>query len=126
MSHYLNQRWPEEGTMLGAADVSRLVAAAEAERAAFVSRHVGSALAPLGHAVAGLWRRSLGWWVARQRLTATLEQLSDRELQDIGVSRSDIPAIVRGTYRRAAGTAVPGSRVPAPAPIERDHLPLAA
>lgn len=120
MSHYLNQRWPEEGALLGPGDVSRLVAAAEAERAAYVSRSVRRALAP----VARLWRRTLGRWIEQQRLSATLGQLTDRELQDIGIARSDIPAIVRGTYQRPATD--PAAPTPAPAPAKRDDLPLAA
>jgi uncharacterized protein YjiS (DUF1127 family) len=42
-------------------------------------------------------------WVARRRSrrgAATLLAFSDRELWDLGLSRSDIPGIIDGTYRR--------------------------
>jgi len=43
-------------------------------------------------------------WVARRQRAqarATLQSFSDRELWDLGLSRSDIPAIIKGTYRRS-------------------------
>jgi uncharacterized protein YjiS (DUF1127 family) len=42
------------------------------------------------------------WWVAyaqwriKQQTLATLANMSDRELKDIGLTRTDIPAVVRG------------------------------
>ena len=42
-------------------------------------------------------------WLARRRTARSLRQLylcTDRELWDMGLSRSDFPAIVKGTYRR--------------------------
>ena len=37
----------------------------------------------------------------RQRaVRRELEQLSDRELNDIGISRSDIPYVIRNQYNR--------------------------
>lgn len=35
-----------------------------------------------------------------QRNMAELSQLSDRELADIGLDRSDIPSVAAGTYSR--------------------------
>jgi uncharacterized protein YjiS (DUF1127 family) len=42
-------------------------------------------------------------WIARRRSrreAAALLAFSDRELWDLGLSRSDIPGIMDGTYRR--------------------------
>jgi uncharacterized protein YjiS (DUF1127 family) len=42
-------------------------------------------------------------WAARRKVARDLRQLdlcTDRELWDMGLSRSDFPAIIRGTYRR--------------------------
>jgi uncharacterized protein YjiS (DUF1127 family) len=36
----------------------------------------------------------------RARIARELATYTDRELFDLGISRGDIPAIVRGTYRR--------------------------
>ncbi|MBI3515695.1 MAG: DUF1127 domain-containing protein [Proteobacteria bacterium] len=54
-------------------------------------------------AIAALWR-----WVsapvraffARELVLRELAMLGDRDLHDIGLSRSDLPAVVRGMYRR--------------------------
>lgn len=47
-------------------------------------------------------RFARAWAVRRQRANdaATLNEFSDRDLWDLGLSRSDIPGIVRGTYQR--------------------------
>jgi uncharacterized protein YjiS (DUF1127 family) len=42
-------------------------------------------------------------WAARRKAARDLRQLdlcTDRELSDMGLNRSDFPAIIRGTYRR--------------------------
>ena len=42
-------------------------------------------------------------WMARHRTARSLRQLdlcTDRELWDMGLSRSDFPAIIKGAYRR--------------------------
>jgi uncharacterized protein YjiS (DUF1127 family) len=36
----------------------------------------------------------------RELVLRELSSLSDRDLADVGLSRSDVPAIVRGMYRR--------------------------
>jgi uncharacterized protein YjiS (DUF1127 family) len=57
------------------------------------------------------WGKELGailahWWVAHmarcmeQRTLAALAGMSDRELKDIGLTRSDIPVAVRGQIIR--------------------------
>jgi uncharacterized protein YjiS (DUF1127 family) len=42
-------------------------------------------------------------WAARRKAARDLRQLdfcTDRELHDMGLSRSDFPAIIKGVYRR--------------------------
>ena len=55
----------------------------------------GIALAP--PATFGLGQRLLAW-CAKRSVKAQLEQLDDRGLADIGITRSDIPAILAGTF----------------------------
>ena len=57
----------------------------------------------LHRALHGLTNWGLTRWAAqrrRRRDAAVLLSFSDRELWDLGLSRSDIPRIVDGTYRR--------------------------
>jgi uncharacterized protein YjiS (DUF1127 family) len=51
---------------------------------------------------ASLYRISVLWAKRRQRTreAEVLFTFSDRELWDVGLSRSDIPGIIQGTYRR--------------------------
>ena len=72
---------------------------------AFAPRHrdfaseVGSAVVWFGAQI----HRLGAAWAARQRAVRELERLSlltDYELRDMGISRSDFPAIMAGTYRR--------------------------
>lgn len=44
-------------------------------------------------------RASFATWNATRAATRELSQLNDRELADLGISRSDISSVVRGTYR---------------------------
>lgn len=47
--------------------------------------------------------RMTAFWAARRhgaRQAEVLHAFSDRELWDLGLSRSDIPGIIKGTYRR--------------------------
>ncbi len=56
-----------------------------------------------------------------QAIHAQLSRLSDRELADIGLTRSNIPAVVAGTFRRDGDqTAEPAApaRVPGPQPVD--------
>ena len=55
-----------------------------------------------------------GWssWRARQRAYGELMALDDRSLADIGVHRSQIPAIVEGMHRSVRP--VPASAIPRP------------
>ena len=72
---------------------------------AFTHRHKGLA-GEAGAAVAwlGVQLHRLGAaWMARRRAARELEELfqrTDYELRDMGISRSDLPAIMQGTYRR--------------------------
>jgi uncharacterized protein YjiS (DUF1127 family) len=48
-------------------------------------------------------QRMTAFWVARRQLARELNdlyRLSERELWDMGLSRSDFPAIEKGVYRR--------------------------
>jgi uncharacterized protein YjiS (DUF1127 family) len=51
---------------------------------------------------AGFYRVAALWAMRRQRTreAEVLYTFSDRELWDVGLSRSDIPGIIQGTYRR--------------------------
>jgi uncharacterized protein YjiS (DUF1127 family) len=51
---------------------------------------------------AGLDRISAFWAARRERAqqSEVLFRFSDRELWDLGLSRSDIPGILNGSYRR--------------------------
>ncbi len=60
------------------------------------TRRVGL-LAPIAQLIA--------WWDERRRIARTmaeLEQLTDAELADIGISRADIERVARGAVRREA------------------------
>jgi uncharacterized protein YjiS (DUF1127 family) len=53
-------------------------------------------------ASAGLLARLAAWWDERRRIARTvaeLDQLSDAELDDIGISRADILDVARGVAR---------------------------
>jgi len=42
------------------------------------------------------WKDGYLRWRARERAWRELNQLSDRQLEDIGLNRTDIPAVVNG------------------------------
>lgn len=57
-----------------------------------------------------------------QRVYVELTAFSDKELRDIGLSRSDIPAAVAGTLRRPVEfSSIEGSKTQAPATAARDE-----
>jgi uncharacterized protein YjiS (DUF1127 family) len=63
------------------------------------TQHVGTWLS----ALAGRWHRLGAYLAARRARNLELRELyrfSDRELWDVGLSRSDILAIEKGVYRR--------------------------
>jgi uncharacterized protein YjiS (DUF1127 family) len=47
------------------------------------------------------WQRARAQRAEVFRITQELADCSDRQLADLGLCRSDIPAVARGTYRRA-------------------------
>jgi uncharacterized protein YjiS (DUF1127 family) len=64
-----------------------------------IAGEVRALLARLGARASGLGAR----WAARRKVARDLRQLdlcTDRELRDMGLSRSDFPAIIKGVYRR--------------------------
>ncbi len=47
--------------------------------------------------------RIIAGWTARRRAARDIQELyafSTRELRDMGLNRSDLPAVARGSYRR--------------------------
>ena len=46
------------------------------------------------------WQRARAQRETVFRITQELADCTDRQLADLGLSRSDIPAVARGTYRR--------------------------
>jgi len=62
----------------------------------------GFAGARLSRLQTGLHRAAALWAAYRRRGQdrAVLNSLSDRELWDLGLSRSDIPSVIDGSYRR--------------------------
>ena len=63
----------------------------------FVPASGGSILAELS----GRVRRGIARRAEIARLRVELESYSDRQLVDLGISRSDIPAVAAGEWRRA-------------------------
>ena len=49
------------------------------------------------------FRNRLDSWLQRAAVRAELQGLDSRTLADIGISRSDFPSIVAGTYRDPYG-----------------------
>lgn len=58
-----------------------------------------SVAAALGRAAAAAWR-TVSRWQAERRAAAQLHAMSDRDLADIGIHRSQIDSVVRGLGRR--------------------------
>lgn len=57
-----------------------------------------------------------------QRAYAELSALSDKELRDIGMTRSDIPAAIAGTLRRPVElTSIEGTKTTAPTTAAHDE-----
>lgn len=104
----------------------RYVQRARAERAEYIASLVRAGWARLAGAFAAFRQ-----WRARRRAIAELESLDARILKDMGLSRSEIPAVVNGVYdprasrRRAAPTPVESAmtvRDCVDAAIVRGHL----
>jgi len=64
-----------------------------------MSAHVGTATTSVASTLSGL-RNAFRLWLARRRefarITAELEAMSNRELAELGICRSDIPDVARG------------------------------
>jgi uncharacterized protein YjiS (DUF1127 family) len=58
---------------------------------------------PAGAWLSGVFHRLRASWAQRRAVERQMQELyrsSDRELWDMGLSRSDLPEIARGTYRQ--------------------------
>jgi len=58
---------------------------------------------PAGVWLTGMFHRLRASWVQRRAVERQMQELyrsSDRELWDMGLSRSDLPEIAKGTYRQ--------------------------
>jgi uncharacterized protein YjiS (DUF1127 family) len=72
------------------------------------SNYLASGRQPAGtqtvrSSLGSVFHRLAAWWTLRRnrdREMADLYRFSDRELWDVGLSRSDIMSIEHGTYRR--------------------------
>ncbi len=59
---------------------------------------------PAGTWISGLFQRLRASWAQRRAVERQMQELyrsSDRELWDMGLSRSDLREIAKGTYRKA-------------------------
>ena len=54
-------------------------------------------------------------WMQRRRAEAELMALTDRELADIGLTRADVPYVLRGEIERTEAPAPRGAAAPVPA-----------
>ncbi len=107
-----------------AVDVARIEAEARAMRSATVAQF-GAAC---GRGIFGTFRKLAGTFAEARRMHRTYAELSgmsDRELRDMGITRSDIPAIVAGTFTRepivvATETAPKPAEAPRPALVDED------
>lgn len=104
-----------------------MITSAEAEAARLRGQAIAAAIAGLGAAVAASVTAVVRWAVAVHRRWQDNQHLlamDDRMLRDIGLSRVDIVAAVRGD--RVIGHMVPETH-PAPAPIPANaNRPIAA
>jgi uncharacterized protein YjiS (DUF1127 family) len=63
----------------------------------------GQTTRPAGIRLSSLFHRLRASWAERRAVERQMQELyrsSDRELWDMGLSRSDLPEIARGTYRQ--------------------------
>lgn len=107
-------------------DVARI----EEEARVLRSATIAGFGAACGRGIRNAFRGLVGAYRDARRMQETyreLSALSDRELRDMGISRSDIPAIVAGTFTREPVVETPAA---APEAIERpandDELRIAA
>ncbi|MEO4002037.1 DUF1127 domain-containing protein [Mesorhizobium sp. CAU 1732] len=75
--------------------------------------HPASGLRPgIGATVAGIVSRAMERW-HRGQAAATLRRLDDRQLEDIGISRNDIPHVVAGLVPSKIETSTQDARISA-------------
>lgn len=66
--------------------------------------------------VAQLFLRAVQRW-QRNRTIAALRRMDDRQLEDIGVARNDIPRVVEGLFRPSDGDRPAGGSKDAGSPV---------
>jgi uncharacterized protein YjiS (DUF1127 family) len=88
---------------LSLADQNRFYAEARRQQALTVTAYVGKAIKAVGSIFNALTNA-----IVRARQLAELSQLSDRQLADIGIKRSDIPRVVVGEPIDGHRIRVPG------------------
>ncbi|MBI4966849.1 MAG: DUF1127 domain-containing protein [Rhodospirillales bacterium] len=89
----MNAQYPINSHGLSPVEFSAAVARAHAERGAILGRLVAFGLGA-ARAVVTAFKA----WRERETLRHELSQMTDFELADIGLVRSDIEAVVTGTY----------------------------
>lgn len=83
------------------------VARAEAMRAQAIAEMISEVITGVGSLVKSAVRK-LTAYIEYRRTFDVLAGMTDRELEDIGISRGDIPAVARGIDPRPQHNAVPG------------------
>lgn len=102
-------------------DQNRFYAEARRQQALTVAAYVGKAVKAVGSAFATLTQA-----IVKARQLAELSQLSDRQLADIGIKRSDIPRVVVGEPIGSHRISVPGLKGWAPNTASNDWTGSAA
>jgi uncharacterized protein YjiS (DUF1127 family) len=102
-------------------DQNRFYAEARRQQALTVAAFVGKAIKSVGLALS-----TLTDFIIRARQLAELSQLSDRQLADIGIKRSDIPRVVVGEPIGGQRLSVPGLKGWTPSKASNDWAGSAA
>lgn len=102
-------------------DQGRFYAEARRQQALTVAEYAGKALKAIGTVVTALSNS-----IVRARQLAELSQLSDRQLADIGIKRSDIPRVVVGEPIDGYRIRVPGLKGWTPSTASNDWTGSAA
>jgi len=97
----------------------------EVQARALRSEETARLMSALGRSIANGFRTfaaSISEARKMQRAYAELTALSEKELRDIGMTRSDIPAAIAGTLRRPVElTSIEGTKTTAPATAAHDE-----
>jgi uncharacterized protein YjiS (DUF1127 family) len=102
-------------------DQNRFYAEARRQQALTVAAYVGKAVKAIG-----IFFNALTDAIVRARQLAELSQLSDRQLADIGIKRSDIPRVVVGEPVGGHRISVPGLKGWTPSTASNDWTGSAA